>query len=73
MKLKQVINHIPYTVLKGNLDGNIEGIAYDSRQVKPGFLFVCITGFTTDGHLYAQAVHRSEHGFWRSLWSAVYG
>lgn len=54
MKLKQVINQIPYTVLKGNLDSDIKGIAYDSRQVKPGFLFVCITGFMTDGHLYAE-------------------
>ncbi len=30
----------------------IYGITYDSRQVKPGDLFVCICGEKTDGHLY---------------------
>lgn len=37
----------------------VRGIAYDSRRVEPGFLFVAIKGFTTDGHLYIQdAVQR---------------
>jgi UDP-N-acetylmuramoyl-L-alanyl-D-glutamate--2,6-diaminopimelate ligase len=38
-------------------DGQIEitSVAYDSRQVKPGALFFCISGFKTDGHKYAQA------------------
>ncbi len=30
----------------------IRGIAYDSRRVEPGFLFVAIKGFKTDGHLF---------------------
>lgn len=30
----------------------ITGIAFDSRQVKPGDLFVCLYGGTTDGHKY---------------------
>jgi UDP-N-acetylmuramoyl-L-alanyl-D-glutamate--2,6-diaminopimelate ligase len=28
----------------------ISGIAYDSRRVQPGYLFVAVKGFTTDGH-----------------------
>ncbi|MDA8233503.1 MAG: UDP-N-acetylmuramoyl-L-alanyl-D-glutamate--2,6-diaminopimelate ligase [Clostridia bacterium] len=36
----------------GNMDMEIKGIAYDSRKVKPGYLFVCIEGFRTDGHNY---------------------
>lgn len=28
----------------------VSGIAYDSRQVEPGFLFVAVEGFSTDGH-----------------------
>ncbi|MBC9783248.1 UDP-N-acetylmuramoyl-L-alanyl-D-glutamate--2,6-diaminopimelate ligase [Heliobacterium chlorum] len=37
----------------------ISGLAYDSRQVAPGFLFFCIPGQKTDGHNYAaQAVER---------------
>nr|WP_277998830.1 UDP-N-acetylmuramoyl-L-alanyl-D-glutamate--2,6-diaminopimelate ligase [Moorella sulfitireducens] len=30
----------------------LTGLHYDSRQVKPGFLFVAIKGFKTNGHLY---------------------
>lgn len=33
-------------------DVNIEGIAIDSRSVKPGYLFVSMKGGTTDGHDY---------------------
>ncbi|MHB8171873.1 MAG: UDP-N-acetylmuramoyl-L-alanyl-D-glutamate--2,6-diaminopimelate ligase [Thermincolia bacterium] len=36
----------------GDMNTEIKGIAYDSRKVKPGFLFVCIEGFKTDGHDY---------------------
>jgi UDP-N-acetylmuramoyl-L-alanyl-D-glutamate--2,6-diaminopimelate ligase len=43
----------------GNQQVHIAGIAYDSRQVQPGFLFVAVEGFTTDGHRYVeQAVSR---------------
>ena len=31
-------------------DIEISGIAYDSREIKPGYAFVCIKGFETDGH-----------------------
>ena len=34
-------------------DIEITGIAYDSRNVLPGNVFVCIKGFETDGHKYA--------------------
>ncbi len=33
-------------------DREISGVAYDSRCVQPGWLFVCIKGFQTDGHQY---------------------
>ena len=35
-------------------DINITGIAYDSRNVLPGNVFVCIKGFESDGHKFAQ-------------------
>lgn len=35
-------------------DINITGITCDSREVKPGYAFVCINGWTQDGHSYAQ-------------------
>lgn len=36
----------------GNIDLNINGIEVDSRKVKSGNLFICLPGFTVDGHDY---------------------
>lgn len=36
-------------------DLEISGIAYDSRAVKPGYIFVCVKGFETDGHKYVKS------------------
>ena len=41
----------------GDGDVEISAVEYDSRKVRRGALFFCISGFKTDGHLYApQAV-----------------
>ena len=36
-------------------DTEISGIAYDSRLVMPGYAFVCIKGYETDGHKYVDS------------------
>lgn len=41
--------------LLGDGQTEIESVAYDSRKVKPGALFFCISGFKADGHNYARA------------------
>ena len=51
MRLKQLLKD--YNVKNEFDDAEISGIAYDSRKVKPGDVFVCISGFETDGHKYA--------------------
>ena len=52
MKLEDLLQGVE--VLKSNVDlhVHIENIAYDSRKVTPGSLFVAITGFVTDGNKY---------------------
>jgi UDP-N-acetylmuramoyl-L-alanyl-D-glutamate--2,6-diaminopimelate ligase len=37
----------------------ISALAYDSRTVGPGSLFLCVTGFRADGHDYAPAAVRA--------------
>ncbi|HEX2944613.1 MAG TPA: UDP-N-acetylmuramoyl-L-alanyl-D-glutamate--2,6-diaminopimelate ligase [Clostridia bacterium] len=39
--------------LRGNIDIEIDGIAYDSRKVGKGYVFVCIDGTASDGHEFA--------------------
>ena len=36
------------------LEQKVTGLHYDSRQIKPGYVFVCIQGYRTDGHLFIQ-------------------
>ena len=50
MKLKELLRGI--TVLDSNvsMEMNIENVAYDSRKVTEGGLFVAITGFASDGN-----------------------
>jgi len=52
VRLEELLQGMEYRILAGNPQLDIKGIAFDSRQVKPGFLFVCVTGLKTDGHLY---------------------
>lgn len=52
MRLEELLKGIDYRVLSGISQLNIEGITFDSKQVKQGFLFVCIAGLKTDGHLF---------------------
>jgi len=37
----------------GSPETQVTGIAYDSREVRPGDLFVCVRGFVHDGHAFA--------------------
>lgn len=53
MKISELMQGIDYQLCKGVLDTEVIGLAYDSRQVKPGYLFICIPGLITDGHQFA--------------------
>ncbi len=55
MQLKELISGINPVDVKGNLNIEIVDIAYDSRKVKSGSLFVCVEGFKVDGHDYIAA------------------
>ena len=52
MKLAQLMKDIEVIKTNVALDTEIENIAYDSRKVTAGSLFVAVTGFVTDGNKY---------------------
>ncbi|MDC3416483.1 UDP-N-acetylmuramoyl-L-alanyl-D-glutamate--2,6-diaminopimelate ligase [Aquibacillus salsiterrae] len=43
-----------FTKQRNTDDIEVKGLEIDSRSVKPGDLFFCISGFTVDGHLFAE-------------------
>lgn len=48
--LEQLLTHVPTLQVKGSADVSIEGIAFDSRAVQEGDLFVAVRGTQADGH-----------------------
>ncbi len=50
-KLSELLKGIADAEIKG-ADVEIAGLAYDSRRVKSGFLFICLLGKKEDGHDY---------------------
>jgi UDP-N-acetylmuramoyl-L-alanyl-D-glutamate--2,6-diaminopimelate ligase len=52
MKLSELARAVPGATLEDG-DVDVTGIAFDSRQVKPGDLFVAVAGMHADGHVFA--------------------
>lgn len=52
MQLKQLAALLVTAKVSGDPEMEITGIESDSRRVKPGDLFICLTGFYEDRHAY---------------------
>lgn len=50
MELKRLLVGLEGLKVKGDLNIDIKGIEKDSKQIKEGYLFVAIKGFSIDGH-----------------------
>ena len=50
MNLKELLIGLEGLKARGNIDIDITGIAFSSKEVQSGNLFVAIKGFETDGH-----------------------
>lgn len=53
MKLSELLKETKVDKVIGSQQLGITGISFNSLEVKPGNVFVCIKGFKTDGHKYA--------------------
>ncbi|MFD0960309.1 UDP-N-acetylmuramoyl-L-alanyl-D-glutamate--2,6-diaminopimelate ligase [Paenibacillus chungangensis] len=53
MRLRELKELLLTAKLVGDGETEFHGIEKDSRRVSPGQLFICITGYTVDGHAYA--------------------
>jgi len=59
MKLSELITDLKAKEIIGDLNLNIKGIYHNSREIKRDFLFICIKGFTFDGHNFIdEAINR---------------
>lgn len=59
MRVKDLIPHLPGARVEGAIDREITSMAYDSRRVTPGTLFVAVPGQRVDGgEFLADAVDR---------------
>ena len=50
MNLKNILIGIDGIKAKGNIDIEINGIDSNSKNIKPGYMFIAISGFSSDGH-----------------------
>jgi UDP-N-acetylmuramoyl-L-alanyl-D-glutamate--2,6-diaminopimelate ligase len=59
MQLKQLLSSVGLKRVEGDLEREVTGLAYDSRRVSAGKVFVACRGLTTDGHDYiSEAIDR---------------
>ncbi|MCX7780025.1 MAG: UDP-N-acetylmuramoyl-L-alanyl-D-glutamate--2,6-diaminopimelate ligase [Negativicutes bacterium] len=56
-RLVDIVGLLPEAELTGEANKIIEAIAYDSRKVKAGTLFICLRGAAADGHNYVEEAY----------------
>ena len=64
MKLEQLMEGVPYTLVQGSPETEINDIIYDSRKAAPGLLFVCIVGTQRDSTSLPQTVPPRASAHW---------
>ena len=58
--LKDILYNVSLMAIEGDREIEVSGLAFDSRKVRAGFLFVAIKGLTVDGHEYINQAIASE-------------
>jgi UDP-N-acetylmuramoyl-L-alanyl-D-glutamate--2,6-diaminopimelate ligase len=59
MQLQELVSTLPVLRVEGSLTREVTGLAYDSRRVLPGMVFVAVPGRRVDGHAFVnEAIDR---------------
>lgn len=53
-ELKDILYRVHITSTSGSMGVDVKGICFDSRKVKPGFLFIAVKGTQSDGHAFIE-------------------
>lgn len=53
-ELKDILYKVSLTSSYGDMNSEVKGICFDSRKVKPGFVFIAVKGTVSDGHDYIE-------------------
>ena len=59
MKLSELIQRLDPVVVTGDTEVEIRSVAYDSRKVSEGTLFIAVRGFKEDGNMFIPAAVRN--------------
>ncbi len=53
-ELKDILYRVHITSTSGDMNIDVKGIAFDSRKVQPGYLFIAVKGTQSDGHSFIE-------------------
>src|SRR5882757_348814 len=53
-ELRDILYTVRITSTSGDMNVDIKGVAFDSRKVQPGFLFIAVKGTQSDGHTFIE-------------------
>lgn len=53
-ELKDILYKVSLTSSFGDMDIEVKGLAFDSRKLLPGFIFIAVAGTLSDGHDFIQ-------------------
>jgi len=58
-ELKDILYKVHITSTSGSMNVEVKGVCFDSRKVKPGFLFIAVKGTQSDGHAFIETAVNS--------------
>lgn len=55
MRLKSLLQGLDYELIQGSIDTEVNNVNYNSKEIADGDMFICIKGYTSDGHKYVDS------------------